>query len=115
MYDEEDGRCVGEALCMARKEGPVEDMFETWRGLKEMAAKHAFVRVMLLALVENRLHIAHDVSSKLCNLSEKEGRTLGSSLAMSIASNVTAEAGVDEWVVKCGALRELDATEAWFR
>ena len=46
----------------------------------------------------------------------KEGETIGRGLAMALVSNLTAEAAVDEWVLKYNrSLGELDRTEAWFR
>jgi TRAP-type mannitol/chloroaromatic compound transport system permease small subunit len=40
---------------------------------------------------------------------------MGSGLAISLASNLTAEAAVDEWIGKYPALKELDREEVWFR
>jgi hypothetical protein len=40
---------------------------------------------------------------------------MGSSLAISLASSLTAEAAVDEWIGKYPALKVLDREEVWFR
>jgi len=48
-------------------------------------------------------------------VSPREGRAIGAALALAIAINLTVEAGIDEWVLKFRALREIDKKEAWFR
>ena len=66
-------------------------------------------------VVENKLRTAGFVDSPLCDLSKKEGTSIGAGLAISMASNLTAEAGVDEFILKYRSLRELDKEAAWFR
>ena len=63
-------------------------------------------------MVQNTLRPAGAVKS---SLSLKEGETIGRGLAMALAANLTAEAAIDEWVLKYKALTELDREEAWFR
>ena len=70
---------------------------------------------MMARVVENKLRLAGVVKSNLCSVSLKEGETIGRGLAMALVSNLTAEAGVDEWILKHRSLRELDRTEVWFR
>jgi len=70
---------------------------------------------MITRVVENKLRPASDVKTRLCNVSVKEGRMIGGGLALALASHETAEAGVDEWILKYRCLIELDRTEAWFR
>ena len=70
---------------------------------------------MMARVVRNTLKPAGNVKSKLCSVSLKEGETIGRGLAMALASNLTAEAAVDEWILKHNSLGELDRTEAWFR
>ena len=69
----------------------------------------------MVRVVENELRTAGDVTSKLCSVSAKEGRKIGAGLAMALACNLTAEAAVDEWILKHRSLGELDRKEAWFR
>ena len=70
---------------------------------------------MMARVVRSTLMPAGDVKTKLCSVSLKEGETIGRGLAMALASNLTAEAGVDEWILKHRSLGELDRTETWFR
>ena len=55
------------------------------------------------------------VKKTLEELTEEDERRIGRSLAVSLATNLSAEAGVDEWIVKYPALREFDDDQAWFR
>ena len=70
---------------------------------------------MMARVVENKLRTAGDVKSKLCSVSANEGRKIGAGLAIALASNLTAEVAVDEWISKHRCLGELDRTEVWFR
>jgi hypothetical protein len=127
QWDEGDGKAVGEIVVIKTKEethrqkgetkvgARMRVMFEKYRGLKEVSAKYEFVEGLLARMVQNKLRPARDVSTRLCNVSKKEGRTIGSGLAMSLASNLTAEAAVDEWIGKYPALQEIDREEVWFR
>jgi hypothetical protein len=90
-------------------------MFERYKGLKEIGGKYEFFETMMARVLQNKLRPAGDVDTKLCNVSLKQGRTIGAGLAMSLASSLTAEAAVDEWIGKYPALRELDHEEVWFR
>jgi len=70
---------------------------------------------MMTRVVENKLRVAVVVETRLCDVSKQEGRTMAGGLAIAMASNLTAEAGVDEWVLKYPALTEIDKEEVWFR
>jgi len=121
------GRSVGEVMCIKIKAeenhkkreskvgARVRELFKNIVGLREIAAKYEFFQPMITRVVENRLGGTGAVESKLCNVSVKEGRSIGGSLALTMATNLTAEAGVDEWILKHQCLGELDRTEAWFR
>ena len=121
-WDEDDGRCVGEML-MAKSHDDREkikkkrrDLFKEVRGLREADKKYgAWYHAMMMRVLENQLRPIFECNTKLCNVSEKEGEMIGAGLAMSIAANLTAEAGVDEWILRYPALKELDRQEVWFR
>jgi hypothetical protein len=127
-YTAEDGKAVGEimvAKTKAEKTGRhkgetkvaarVRELFKMHNGLREIGIKYEFLQAMMVKVLENKLRPAGDVETKLCNVSVKQGRTIGAGLAVSLASNLTAEAAVDEWIGRCPALREMDRTEVWFR
>jgi hypothetical protein len=126
-WDEEDGKAVGEVMVIKSKEeenlkngetkvdARIREMFERYKGLNEIGTKYEFFQDMMTRVVENKLRPPKDVSTKLCDMTPREGRTTGAGLAMSLASNLTAEAAVDEWVGKYPALKELDRGEIWFR
>jgi hypothetical protein len=44
-----------------------------------------------------------------------DGRRVGGSLASSVACNLTAQAAVDEWVMRYPAMRSFDYQHVWFR
>jgi hypothetical protein len=127
QWNEKDGNAVGEILMSETKEekhrengetkvgARMRGLFKKYKGLNEIGSKYGFVEGMLARVVQNKLRPAGNVWTKLCNVSMKEGRTMGSGLAMSLASNLTAEAAVDEWIGKYPSLRELDKAEVWFR
>ena len=77
--------------------------------------EHKFLVPMMAHVVLNKLRPASDVQKALAELTEEDGRRIGRSLAVSLATNQSAEAGVDEWIVKYPALREFDDDQAWFR
>ena len=90
-------------------------LFLKQRSLGEIGRKYEFFEQMMVRVVRNKLRPAGEVKSKLCSVSLKEGETIGRGLAMSIATNLTAEAAVDEWILKHAPLQELDREAAWFR
>jgi len=123
-WDADDGRCVGELLCImtkaekgeSKKAARIRELFKKHLGLREIAEKYEFFQPMMTRVVENKLlRKAGDVKSKLCSVSLKEGETMGKGLAMTLATNQTAEAGVDEWILKFRSLRALDKEEVFFR
>ena len=117
-WDAEDGEAVGEALVVRSRDvtvaDHVKDMFETYRGLEELQQKHPFFPTMMMRVLEGKLRLQGDVSTKLNSVSSKQGEIIGSALSMSLATNLTAKAGVGEWVGRYEALREIDE-EVWFR
>jgi hypothetical protein len=127
QWDEGDCKSVGEIVMVKKNEekrrekgetkveARMRHLFKKYKGLEEINAKYEFMEGMLARVVQNKLRPAGDVSMRLRNVSKKEGRTMGSGLAMSLASSLTAEAAVDEWIGKYPALKELDREEVWFR
>jgi len=126
-WDEDDGRVVGEVLCIKttaekrRETGEskvgarLRGLFERLKGLKQIAEKYEFFQLMMTRVVENKLRPTVVVNTPLCDVSKREGIVMARGLAMAMASNLTAEAAVDQWVLQYRALRELDKEEAWFR
>jgi len=126
-WDADDARAVGEVMCIKTKaekhpekgenkqSARIRVLVNRFKGLKEIADKYEFFEGMMERVVRSTLKPAGDVKSKLCSVSLKEGEMIGRGLAMALATNLTAEAAVDEWVLKYKSLGELDRTEAWFR
>jgi len=126
-WDADDARAVGEAMCLKtqeekhpekgenKKSARMRELFKRYRGLGEIGRRYEFFQPMMARVVQGTLKPAGDVKSKLCSVSLKEGETIGRGLAMALASNLTAESGVEGWVGRYDVLTELDRTEAWFR
>jgi hypothetical protein len=70
---------------------------------------------MLAKVARNQLRLAGDTNMKLCNITGEDARLVGAALASSIATNLTAEASVDEWINRFPMLGELEKEFAWFR
>ena len=126
-WDADDGRAVGEVMCIKTKEekhrekgeskvaARMRELFKKQKGLRQIAEKYEFFQPMITRVVENKLRTAATVNTPLCDVSKKEGRAMARGLAMAMASSLTAEAGVDIWILTHKALIQFDKEEAWFR
>jgi len=127
-WDADDARAVGEVMCIKTKaekhsekgenkqSARMRVLFKKHLSLCEIGRRYEFFEGMMARVVRSTPKPAGDVKSKLCSVSLTEGETIGRGLAMALACNLTAEAAVDEWVLKYKrSLGELDRTEAWFR
>ena len=77
--------------------------------------EHKFFLPMIAHVVLNKLRPPREIKKTLAELTEEDGRRIGRSLAVSLAANLTAEAGVDEWIGRNPALREFDDDQVWLR
>jgi hypothetical protein len=119
----EDGIMFGEDFLNELRDGrdrrtneeAVKAFIASNRALKELAQEHAFVEPMLCAVVENKLTSIARVETKAECTGVLGGRAIGRSLAISLATNLTAKTGVDEWMHQFPALKELDLVYEWFR
>jgi len=122
-WDEDDGRAVGEAMCIrtraekhhlsdeSRVGARLRVLFKKHRGLREVAEKYEFLLPMMVRVVENKLRfMVGDMNTQLCNASRMEGRTVGRGLSAALATNLTAEAGVDDWVLQVSTSTRADAS-----
>jgi hypothetical protein len=119
-WDEEDGRAVGNMLLNVTKaevyhekgetrvEARVRGLMENVKGLKEVGDRWAWFEVLLAGVAANKLRRARDSRAKLCNMSLKQAGVIGSALSLSIATNLTAPAAVDEWILRYPAMGEMD-------
>lgn len=94
---------------------PHPQAFAEHKVLRDFGKRHPFFRPMLVRILQHKLRPGKDVDTKLCNLTVREGVTMGSALSAALATNMTPISGVDEWIVKFPALKELDDQVVWFR
>jgi hypothetical protein len=83
--------------------------------MRELGETHVFFETMLSQVLENRLWPPKEVHSQLSNLSKIDGDMIGSSFAIALASNLTYQAAVDEWILRYQALQEFDQDYEFFR
>jgi hypothetical protein len=114
-WTKDDAVAVGEAMLLtttatAKTFGRgtrLSELFERHKGLREVQDRFDWFETLMLHVVENRLSLAGKCGSRLCNVSLKDAEIMGKSLASSIAVNTGADAAVDEWIHRFGALEEL--------
>jgi hypothetical protein len=112
VWDEADGRALAEILVAKsgdkKAEARVMEAFEKSKGLRELGERHDWLPILLTKVVANKLRPAGDSKVKLCNMSVKDAKVIGGALAPSIATNLTAPAAVDEWLLHYPAMGELE-------
>ncbi|GMI28630.1 hypothetical protein TeGR_g11984 [Tetraparma gracilis] len=127
-YDFEDGASLGKVLSkkmkgerLQRKPGEsgcdvrMNEIFYRYKGLRELDKEHPSVKKLMAAVLENKLRPPTELSVKLANMRDDDARKIGCTFAISLASHQTAQAAVDEWIIRFGALQQLDAEQPWFR
>ena len=116
-----DGRTVGEALVLIYRKGrsnaetAVKELFSQSEGLTEVGLQHYFFEEMLVKIVSGRPRPTTQVRTSLCNLSKKEGRDIGQSFAILLASHSTGVSAADDFIGMYPALIEIDKEYVWFR
>ena len=113
------GKALVENLLRREKgmleEEVLEDFFAVEKAFEEVSDQYEMFAPMVLAVYKNRLYRVREVSGRLRDLDEKEGKDIGESLATGLATNTVPEAAVDEWIMQFPALKELDEHYDWFR
>jgi hypothetical protein len=119
-WDAEDGKAMAEMFMVkvdaekhrsrgeTRAEVRVRVMMEKQRGLRELGETWDWMEVLLAKVVANKLRPAGDSGVKLCNMSRKHAEVVGGGLASGIAANLTAQAAVEEWILRYPAMAELE-------
>ena len=83
--------------------------------LKQYGDENLWFRELMIGIVSNELLGSSGVvNSRLLTLSEKEGRTIGNSLASILMSSTSPDLAVEEWILTFRATQELDKTLIWF-
>jgi hypothetical protein len=112
-WTEIDGRAMGEILVrpsladMRTKGGEsiydarVHHLVQKYGGLGEACEQYEWLPVLLSRVLENKLRSSGNVFTKLININVADAETIGAGLALSLATNLSAESAVDEWIIKC--------------
>ncbi len=93
----------------------VDSLFAFSPQFQTLENEYIFFKPMLVQVLNNELWPARYVMKPLGELEEKDGDKIGRGLASCLATNTTAEAAVDEWMLQYPSLVELEATHDWFR
>jgi hypothetical protein len=116
VFDEKDGRAVGEALLIKAKEedtgvraadvsweaARMRVRFTQIRGLREAGERYEWLEGMLARVVKNKLMGGGggSAAAKVADLTAADGPILGAGLATCLATNAQAAEGVAEWIDK---------------
>ena len=93
----------------------VNRVIEKSKALKQIKGQQVWFAPLLKAALHNMPLPPTKVSTPLAELTANEGHKIGRSLSAAMISNVTPEAGVDEWFRTFPAMVEFEEQQAWFR
>ena len=93
----------------------VNRVIEKSKALKQIKRQHLWFAPLLKAALHNMPLPPTKISMPLAELTANEGHKIGRSLSAAMISNVTPEAGVDEWFKTFPAMVEFEEQHAWFR
>ena len=119
----DEAREVGKQLIMSMKEKgkgttkeeAVKEFIGGNEALSQLVAKHIFIEALICAVVDNKLHKARTVQGSAASLGEEDGKKIGESLAMTMASTLTAKHAVDEWLLQFPGLLEVMRECSWVK
>ena len=93
----------------------VNRVIEKSKALKQIKRQHVWFAPLLKTALLNMPLPPTKVSTPLAELTANEGHKIGRSLSAAMISNVTPEAGVDEWFRTFPAMVEFEEQQTWFR
>jgi hypothetical protein len=124
----------GESRAGAR----MRELFGSHLALKQLSGKYGWFQELMTNVVRNRLRPAVDTKVErerekappsnvffrtnppsalkvdLHNMSNKQAATIGGGLASCLIAHLTSQAGVDEWLLRYPAMKQLAENEVWF-
>ena len=84
--------------------------------LKQYEELNPWFSELMTRVVRNKLLGSSGiVNSRLLTLSNREGRTIGNSLASIMMGSTSSDIAVEDWILTSKALQELDMRAIWFR
>jgi len=90
-------------------------VFSSHVALKQYGRGNRWFIHLVIGVISNNLRLGGVVNSRLLTLSEKEGRTIGNSLALILMGSTSPDLAVEEWILTFKSLQELDKKLIWFR
>ncbi|GMH59319.1 hypothetical protein TrRE_jg138, partial [Triparma retinervis] len=118
-WGDDDGRSAAEDFMLMWKGGSarkgVDRLLLEVKGIRQACERNVWFRPLLEAVIENNLKLGSDCFLGVLELGADDGAAIGVSLASALATTLTAEAAVDEWVCRFPALGEFEKENAWFR
>ncbi|GMI33932.1 hypothetical protein TeGR_g14783, partial [Tetraparma gracilis] len=88
---------------------------ERTAALRSVQNAHPWFEALLFEMLRNRLRVPKGCDRALVEITEGDARKVGRAFANALVANVTAEAAVDEWVLKYPALGELEQRYTFVR
>jgi len=121
--NEEDGKAFGKQLMLKLKEkglpGSKQEVVKAFiqanRALRELVEERKFIEGLLCAVIWNRLRRSKGKEGIAGCMEEEEGREIGSRLAMTMATTLTAKHAVDEWSKQFSIVVNIMEEHVWLR
>jgi hypothetical protein len=90
-------------------EARVRELFSKQEGLREFGTSQgSWLERLVVKVVENKLRPAGTSLVALDDMTVGDAKIMGAGLAASLATSLTAEAAVEEWMLRYPALKELE-------
>ncbi|GMI30812.1 hypothetical protein TeGR_g7222 [Tetraparma gracilis] len=128
-FDEGDGTALGQVMFLHLHQHrqnkdlltqKILDMIRSTNVLRSAQAKYRFVDEFVYHIMRNQMKLGASqtsfvVKTHLVELTANEAGRIARSFPVTMMTNVTAAAAVDQFIMIYQALRELDGEYAWFR
>ena len=95
----------------------MEEVIDSYASLREYASLNPWFPSLITGMMSNWINYLkkeRDITSKLDNLTNSEALEIGEALAKALDAGVTAEAGVDHWILQYPSMKELCKREKFF-
>ena len=117
--DQDDARDLGLEFFQDKKalnaQERVERMIRSSKTIDSVVLIYPWFYSMMIHVIKNSLTTISPVSMGARALNDVDAIKIGKALSLSLATTITPEGGVDEWIMQYPALQDLDVEFDWFR